>query len=879
LSAGKVARQKSATWSSTDAGIPYISNQTTVLDPGTAGQKTSSHQIARDAFGNLSSHGLYDYDNSGSPARTTTHAHLTDQAYLDRHILNRRSSSMVQGSGETVQTHSLLYDTTPIIDRSGLTQHNSATFNAGNTLRGNVTESYVGGVYRRVQYDITGKPNVIQDSTQGQISMVPAEGSNNAQLGMIIPNGNENLGMQVAYAGGKLATITKPNGSRTTLSYDSLGRLAATASPTGRLVSYGYDNGPSTVTTSLNGRWRRTTFGGFGHPIKAEKGDASGAHGSMQSIYGPAANAPLGNLAQTSLPHATGSDPQWMNVTYDDLGRKLSQDSRKTGATTTFSYSGNSVKITGPAGRWRKIAHNASGQIQKVVMADASGTKTVETQYTYNALGKLVSVAMPRASATQTRSFSYDAGGRVTQKQHPESGPKNSVYNSDGTLASTVDAKGHNCVYTRDAYKRITSIGRINASGDPLPNESYSYSYDTNPFDSAFSQNTQGRIAAVRWGSVATMPGLMTEMYSYTASGKLTAKRLRVNRGGSNADLELHIGYDGEGRVASVTYPFGDPTLSYTYDSMGRLNGVSTASDAVVKDVAYDGVGHLTSMKLFAKNAGQYLVRGYQYNARNRATRLIAAPADPTTANGQLPTVDLAYAYRSDNGKLQSETDNIAGTSVSYGYDNQGRIAAAASSDGAWGLSYAYDDFGNRTSQSVTQGQGYSQQTQYDPATNRIVDPAIDYDANGNLVQAPNLQMKYDANNRLIRLDSINGTDYFGYDYKNLRVWKLAPDGTESFDFYNGTTNLGTYTLATDASGNLTFSVVKTNIYFGKRLAQSGGDALVTDRLRSTRAWSAKKGAKTASYIPALWADSCLPIPTREARTLQTRRAGTGTPS
>jgi len=127
------------------------------------------------------------------------------------------------------QIHSLQYDTTPIIDRPGLTQHDSSTFNTGNTLRGNVTESYVGGVYHRIQYDITGTPSVVQDSTQGQVSFVPAAGSNNARLGMVIPNGNENLGMQVEYAGGKPAKITTPNGNKTALSYDALGRPSATA--------------------------------------------------------------------------------------------------------------------------------------------------------------------------------------------------------------------------------------------------------------------------------------------------------------------------------------------------------------------------------------------------------------------------------------------------------------------------------------------------------------------------------------------------------------------------------------------------------------------------------------------------------------------------
>ena len=850
MSGGTVARQKSLGWSSTDAGIPYVSTHTTVLDPGAASQKTSSHQIARDAYGNVTSHSLFDYDNTSTPARTTTHTHVADQAYLDRHILNRRSSSTVQANGESVKVHSLQYDTTPIIDRPGLTQHASATFNTGNTLRGNVTESYVGGVYHRVQYDITGRASVIQDSTQGQVSVVPADGSNNTKLGMVIPNGNADLGMQVEYAGGKPAKVTTPNGNQTSQTYDALGRPSALAYSNGRTVSYGYDNGPTTVTSSINGRWNKATLGGFGHVIKTEAGDATGTHTSVEHVYGPAAGAPLGKLVKNSLPHASGADPVWVNTAYDDLGRRTSQDSASTGAATTFSYSGNSVKTIDPAGRWKKIHSDASGKIKKVVLPDANGTGQLETQYSYNALGKLTSVAMPRANATQTRSFAYDSGGRVIQKQHAESGPKTSVYNPDGTLASMTDAKGQKHVYTRDAYKRITSIARLNSKGDPLPNDSYSYYHDTNPFDSAFSQNTLGRLAAVQWGSAATLPGLMTEMYSYTVSGQMAAKRLRVNRGGNNADLELHVAYDGQGRVASVTYPFGDPTLSYTYDSMGRLNGVSTASDAVVKDVAYDTLGNLTSMKLFAKNAGQYLVQGYKYNARNRATRLIAAPADPALDNGQLPTVDLQYAYRADDGKLKSETDNVAGKTVSYDYDNHGRIAAAASSDAAWGLEYDYDSFGNRTGQTVTQGQGYSHQVEHDPLTNWMLDSNASYDANGNIIQLPNMQMKYDAHNRLIRVDTVSGTEKYGYDSKNLRIWTKADDGSESFNFYQETKNLATYTLQTDASGNLSFTVHKTNLYFGRRLAQSGGDVSVADRLGSSRAWSAKKGAKTASYTP-----------------------------
>jgi len=104
------------------------------------------------------------------------------------------------------------------------------------------------------------------------------------------------------------------------------------------------------------------------------------------------------------------------------------------------------------------------------------------------------------------------------QLQTHQSGSRNSVYNPDGTLASMTDAKGQKHVYTRDTYKRITSIARFNANGVLRPNDSYSYYHDTNPFAPAFSQNTQGRLAAVQWGSGDTLPGQMTEMYSCHAA-------------------------------------------------------------------------------------------------------------------------------------------------------------------------------------------------------------------------------------------------------------------------------------------------------------------------------------------------------------------------
>jgi len=90
------------------------------------------------------------------------------------------------------------------------------------------------------------------------------------------------------------------------------------------------------------------------------------------------------------------------------------------------------------------------------------------------------------------------------------------------------------------------------------------------------------------------------------------------------------------------------------------------------------------------------------------------------------------------------------------------------------------------------------------------------YDANGNIVLLPMMRMSYDVQNRMVRMQSVDGTERYGYNHENLRVWVQAADGSESIAFYLGTQNLATYSLKRDAQGNLVFQLGQSNIYFGK---------------------------------------------------------------
>jgi YD repeat-containing protein len=469
----KALRQTAYAWSRTTDGVPYLGTAASVLDPGTADEKHARAEFARDAFGNLAEQRQYDYDNTSTPIRTQRFGYLTDPAYLSKHVCNRLVSSTVSSDGQmTTELVHNQYDTLPLISRTGLREHDTANCGVTNSIRGNVTESVRGGVYRRVRYDMTGVQAGIEDSSGYRASFTPADNTNNAAIGFVIPNGNANLGAQaVLDAALRPTTVVKPNGATQYLSYDNLGRLATATSADGATAAYAYSVRPTAVSGNLNGRWTKVELDGCGRPSRIQKGDGTGAKSIVDYEYDAAPNAPMGRLKRVSLPHSPDQPQQWVNYTWDELGRLASRDLPGSGGTKTFSYSGNSVTVTDPAGRRKTLVYSATGRLAKVVIPNGKRAD-LETHYTYDPTGNLTGVLMPRAEGTQQRTFAYDAGGRVLNKRHAERGPETRTYNPDGTLACRTDAKGQRTVCGYDLYKRLISVQRFASDGTLRPAES-----------------------------------------------------------------------------------------------------------------------------------------------------------------------------------------------------------------------------------------------------------------------------------------------------------------------------------------------------------------------------------------------------------------------
>ncbi|MFN0103858.1 MAG: hypothetical protein ACKV2U_17470, partial [Bryobacteraceae bacterium] len=279
-------------------------------------------------------------------------------------------------------------------------------------------------------------------------------------------------------------------------------------------------------------------------------------------------------------------------------------------STTSYLYQGNTTKVTSAAGKWKTHEVDVMGNLTKVTEPNPLGGDFVTT-YTYTEKNQLWTVTMTRPTGTQTRTFTYDANGKVLTATNPETGTVTNTYDSQtGLLQQKVDARNNKVTYTYDTYKRVTSIRRyewVIPSWPPGSPGSYveraeqmtNFVYDGNGDAGFGATNLAGRLAYVetyskRGGAAWNAPGggnaweTMTfrEMYSYTTAGLMTKKRLKASGRYSPAYpvatdyLESSYTFDNEGRMTGQTYPAAHdlmgttevPGVSFAYgfDAMGR---------------------------------------------------------------------------------------------------------------------------------------------------------------------------------------------------------------------------------------------------------------------------------------------------------------------
>lgn len=154
-----------------------------------------------------------------------------------------------------------------------------------------------------------------------------------------------------------------------------------------------------------------------------------------------------------------------------------------------------------------------------------------------------------------------------------------------------------------------------------------------------------------------------------------------------------------------------------------------------------------------------------------------------------------------------------SGRTVNYTFDSLNRLTAASTSGStnyaAWGLSWTYDRYGNRTAQTATAGSPPANSTPVNTATNQVTGMAgytFTYDANGNLTKDDNYLYTYDAENRLIQVQPAAGgtaITTYAFDGRGKRSVKVAvgqPGSNRTFTLYSGSQIISEFNDASTAT-------------------------------------------------------------------------------
>jgi RHS repeat-associated protein len=598
-----------------------------------------------------------------------------------------------------------------------------------------------------------------------------------------------------------VTSVTDANNQTTTYSQDTNLRPTGTTYPNGASASTAY-NGWGVVTSSSfifsEGGANRTltetaVYDGWGQ--KTSSVDTNGA----QTNY---TYDSMGRLLTETNPFPQGGTPGPVTTNqYDPLGR-VTIVTLPGGNTRQTAYSGGVQTFTDEVNRKTKRERDGLARLIKVTEQDATGTLAQETTYSYDAADRLIGINQ----GNQTRTFKYDAVGHLLFERIPEqtatindgSGAywtTKYTYTDWGVVSTKQDARGVLTTYNYDTLHQLISVNYDTASAPGVaatPGITWNYDYtgtcDTTAHTT--SGNTKGLLLSVSVGS------FYSESYAYDSNKRVQAVGRTIDGRNYTTSFQyntadrftqiiypsarvINIGHDTKDRVTSV----GSFLSSVTYNGIGQMIG-TTLGNGVNEIFGYDA----NRMQLTSQKAGTVSPYTNRMNLIDSYDATAGQMGAGTTAGNaaQLMAVSGTIAAAPSFGGGGSTTE-----SASYTYDNVGRLVTSnqSSSGQTAQRRFAYDRWGNRTAvwdavnggnqiQSVVlQQSGGAPTNRITSVTNNGTLLSYTYDAAGNVTNDGLHTYQYDAENRLVSVDS-GATAQYGYDHESQRVKKISSGAT-----------------------------------------------------------------------------------------------------
>ena len=341
-------------------------------------------------------------------------------------------------------------------------------------------------------------------------------------------------------------------------------------------------------------------------------------------------------------------------------------------------------------------------------------------------------------------SYTYDSNGNVTSVTDSRKRSNTYQFSSNNMTKATLH-DGAVYTYTYDSYHNVKTA--VSATG----------------VKSTFSYDGQGNNTLVK----VVDP-------NNSSNPVIQASATYANSGNTLASVTDSIGntvtynYNNEiGKLSSLTS--GGTATSYTYDSIYRQTGASRGTASVA--YAYDDE-HLTGITYGNSNTLSYSLTyglfNQLYRVKAGGTTLITNSYAYNSSTN--PYYDLAastygnggrvdYTYNTNGDLVQKQYDSDANQTITYTYDNEGKVGKIYDKEHALIYWYTYDISGRPVAYKES-GTGRDYQT------------STAYDANDNVAthkerigeHAYTNTYTFDADNRPVRAKTSTTSDNFTYD-------------------------------------------------------------------------------------------------------------------
>ncbi len=483
-------------------------------------------------------------------------------------------------------------------------------------------------------------------------------------------------------------TVTNPDGGKEEYFYDGYHRKGWYVSPNDYVeyVDSSISNGASSTPKT---KYAYSTY--------------SGSKGKVSRITYPGQGSVSysfdsnGNTTRT-----TDANNKYFAYTYNALGYPTSITDPK-GNVTQFVYAANNVDLLSiQDGRGATLfEYNAKHSITQ--LTDRKGNKTA---YTYNGLGQPLTSTLAKGTADEVVvTFVYDANQRLQSIKRAGQIRSQFTYDAMGRVLTETDATGLARTY---AYDPLNQVAKITYPDGKF--ETFTYS-SKRPFlleketarsgrSNQYLYDPEKRLSSI----VNAELGLLRQ--EYDANGNLV-KRIDPN---SNT---TQYSYDRDNLVTAKTYADGVGS-AFVYDTLGRIK-TRTNARGVVTTYSYDANSSLTAVDYSDTTPDIALVYD-SYNRLVQRTDGLGVSKFYYDANDNLTAVDGPWAndtvtYQYDAMNRRVGMTPTGGDTVSWSYDNQGRIIQVSA--GGRNYQYAYQGVSSRV-KSLTRPNSSITKYQYD---------------------------------------------------------------------------------------------------------------------------------------------------------------------